>query len=96
MFLGISAMITNQLGNFKMNSNAVTPAMCNEAQCEQGNPGYFAKLSGASRRKMNIRSDIKRPANQQCSIVDDIPLVDGYNDWEVFFSPLCPRDSSPP
>ena len=45
---------------------------------------------------MNIRSSIKRPSDQQCNIVDDIPLVDGYNDWETFFSPLCPRDISPP
>ena len=55
------------------------------------NPGDFAKLSGASRRKMNIKSSIGRPPDQQCQIVDNIPLTaKGYNDWENFFSdPYC-------
>ena len=68
MFIAVTAMITNKLGNFAVSSDLVTPAMCNEAQCEQGNPGEFAKLSGASRRKMNIQSDIARPKDQQCNI----------------------------
>ena len=29
-------MITNKLGNFAVGPDLVTPAMCNEAQCEQG------------------------------------------------------------
>ena len=95
-------MITNKLGNFQMQQNDVTPATCNEAQCEQGNPGYFAKLSGASRRKMNIRSSIEREPDQQCQIVDNynglIPRdAEGrYNDWGPFFKELCRRDLSPP
>jgi hypothetical protein len=80
-----------------MQQNDVTPATCNEAQCEQGNPGHFAKLSGASRRKMNIRSSIAREPDQQCKIVDNIPRdADGYNNWGTFFKELCPRSDSPP
>ena len=97
MFIVVTAMITNKLGNFAVGPSLVTPAMCNEAQCEQGNPGEFAKLSGASRRKMNIQSGIARPKDQQCSIVNAVPKNDkGYNDWTGFFEPLCPRDASPP
>ena len=93
----LRTLITNRLGNFQMQEADVTPATCNEAQCEQGNPGAFAKLSGASRRKMNIRSSIARSPDQQCQIVDDIPKDDeGYNDWSGFFDPLCPRSDSPP
>ena len=97
LFIAVIAIITNNLGNFAVGPGLVTPAMCNEAQCEQGNPGEFAKLSGASRRKMNIRSDIARPKDQQCNIVGAVPKNDqGYNDWTGFFEPLCPRDASPP
>lgn len=97
MFIAVTAMITNKLGNFAVGPNLVTPAMCNEAQCEQGNPGKFAKLSGASRRKMNIESDIVRPKDQQCVIVNAVPKNDkGFNDWTGFFEPLCPRSASPP
>ena len=61
------------------------------------NPGEFAKLSGASRRKMNIESDIVRPKDQQCNIVEAVPKNErGFNDWTGFFEPLCPRDASPP
>eukprot|EP00986_Skeletonema_menzelii_P009577 scaffold4385_cov162-Skeletonema_menzelii.AAC.5 len=96
-FIAVTAMITNKLGNFAVGPSLVTPAMCNEAQCEQGNPGEFAKLSGASRRKMNIESDIARPKDQQCHIVRAVPKNDkGFNDWTGFFEPLCPRDLSPP
>mmetsp|Transcript_38602 Transcript_38602/g.87009 ORF Transcript_38602/g.87009 Transcript_38602/m.87009 type:complete len:699 (+) Transcript_38602:141-2237(+) len=85
------SIITNRMGNFDVDPNAITAATCNEAQCEQGNPGNFAKLSGASRRKMNIKSSIGRPPDQQCQIVDNIPLTTkGYNNWEDFFSdPYC-------
>eukprot|EP00984_Skeletonema_dohrnii_P038036 scaffold40822_cov155-Skeletonema_dohrnii-CCMP3373.AAC.3 len=97
-YIAIRTMITNRLGNFQMQQNDVTPATCNEAQCEQGNPGEFAKLSGASRRKMNIHSSIEREPDQQCQIVDNIPRdAEGrYNDWGPFFKELCPRSDSPP
>jgi hypothetical protein len=97
MFVAIAAMITNKLGNFAVGPDSFTPANCNEAQCEQGNPGHFAKLSGASRRKMNIHSDISRPKDQQCSIIGAVPKdADGFNDWGPFFEELCPREASPP
>lgn len=83
--------------NFAVGPDSFTPANCNEAQCEQGNPGHFAKLSGASRRKMNIHSDISRPKDQQCSIIGAVPKdADGFNDWGPFFEELCPREASPP
>ena len=95
MFIAVTALITNKLGNFAVGPSLVTPAMCNEAQCEQGNPGNFAKLSGASRRKMNIQSDIARPKDQQCSIVNAVPKNDkGFNDWTGFYEPLCHREDS--
>lgn len=78
-------MITNQMGNFNVGADSITPASCNEANCEQGNPGHFARDSGASRRKMNIRSSIPRPSNLQCQIVDGVPKdADGFNNWEDF------------
>ena len=52
------------------------------------NPGHFAKLSGASRRKMNIKSSIDREPDQQCQIVDpSIPRdAEGrYNNWGPLF-----------
>ena len=89
-WIAIRTMITNQLGNFQMQDNDVTPATCNEAQCEQGNPGEFAKLSGASRRKMNIESSIHREPDQQCQNVDDISRdAEGrYNVWGPFFEEI--------
>lgn len=97
MFIAVTAMVTNRLGNFKVGPGQVTPANCNEAQCEQGNPGRFAELSGASRRKMNIFSDIKRPIDQQCQIIEAVPLGDdGFSNWTGYFEPLCPRSASPP
>ncbi len=92
VLIALRTLITNRMGNFQMQNTSVTPATCNEAQCEQGNPGKFAKLSGASRRKMNIKSSIARAPDQQCQIVDNIPKDDeGYNDWGPFFEELCPR-----
>lgn len=95
--IALRTLITNRMGNFQMQKTSITPATCNEAQCEQGNPGEFAKLSGASRRKMNIKSSIARAPDQQCQIVDDI-LKDeeGYNDWGPFFKEvkeLCLRSN---
>lgn len=97
-WITLRTAITNRMGNFQMQKTDVTPATCNEAQCEQGNPGNFAKLSGASRRKMNIRSSIAREPDQQCQIVDNIPRdAEGrYNDWGPFFEEPCPRIDSPP
>ncbi len=46
-------------------------------------------------RRMDIQSDIKRPANQQCSIVGIPKGPDGSPDWETYFEPSCPRDVSP-
>ena len=97
MFIAVTAMVTNKLGNFKVEPGQVTPANCNEAQCEQGNPGRFAELSGASRRKMNIPSDIARPKDQQCQIIGAVPEDEkGFSNWTGYFEPLCPRSASPP
>ncbi|KAL7531706.1 hypothetical protein ACHAXR_004187, partial [Thalassiosira sp. AJA248-18] len=86
VFIAIQSMITNQMGDFAVGPESITAATCNEYQCEQGNPGKFADLSGASRRKMNIKSRISRPASQQCQIIDNITRdADGYNNWTAFF-----------
>lgn len=45
-----------------------------------GNPGDFVYCVGANRRRMNIQSDIARPGDQQCTIVD-------VESWGEFFLP---------
>ena len=74
--------MTNQLGNFKVSPDTITSATCEEANCEAGNPGHFVRCSGSNRRRMNIVSDIARPAIEQCQIV-------GVDDWGSFFDPKC-------
>ncbi len=74
--------MTNQLGNFKVSPDTITSATCEEAKCEAGNPGHFVRCSGSNRRRMNIVSDIARPAMEQCQVV-------GVDDWGSFFDPKC-------
>lgn len=51
----------------------------------KGNPGHFVSCSGATRRRMNVTSTIKRPGSQRCSIVDV--------DWAELFPDPHPNDS---
>ena len=62
-----------------MSKDSITAATCEEAHCEAGQ-GQFVQCSGATRRRMNITSNIQRPGTQRCSIVDVL-------DWEEFFHP---------
>ena len=49
----------------------ITLTSCFFSQHYQGNPGDFVYCSGATRRRMNVTSSIKRPGAQQCSVRDD-------------------------
>ena len=80
----------NQVGNCKVTPESITSATCSEASCEAGNPGDFVLNVGANRRRMNIRSEIERPKDQQCTIVGVLPKdSQGYNDWRTFMDPMC-------
>ena len=95
IFIYLQSLMTNELGNFEVGPTTITSATCEEANCEAGNPGDFVECSGANRRRMDIKSAIARPDDQQCSIVG-IPAGPDGPDWENFFDPSCPRDVSPP
>ncbi|KAL9188112.1 hypothetical protein ACHAXT_006490 [Thalassiosira profunda] len=82
IFIYLQSRMTNQLGNFEVDPNSITSATCEEANCEAGNPGHFVQCSGSNRRRMNITSDIARPPDEQCQIVD-------VADWGTFFNPEC-------
>mmetsp|Transcript_35380 Transcript_35380/g.73679 ORF Transcript_35380/g.73679 Transcript_35380/m.73679 type:complete len:167 (-) Transcript_35380:2050-2550(-) len=69
-FIAIQSFMINTLSNFEVGEDTITAAACEEAHCEAGNPGDFVFCSGATRRRMNVTSSIKRPGAQQCSIVD--------------------------
>jgi len=68
LFIFLQASVINQLGNFAVSLDEMTSAMCEEAWCEDRNAN-FVPCSGASRRRMNIKSDIARPADEQCKHV---------------------------
>mmetsp|Transcript_12309 Transcript_12309/g.26743 ORF Transcript_12309/g.26743 Transcript_12309/m.26743 type:complete len:728 (+) Transcript_12309:260-2443(+) len=93
-FIYLQSQMTNQVGNFHVGPNTITSATCSEASCEAGNPGSFVYAVGANRRRMNIESEIARPAMEQCGLVglpnNSIPKnIRGYNDWASFMSPKC-------
>jgi hypothetical protein len=62
--------MTHTFGDFQVEEDMITSASCEEAHCEAGNPGDFVSCSGATRRRMNVASDIERPVAQLCGIVD--------------------------
>jgi hypothetical protein len=66
-FIFLQSMIINTAGNFAVGNDTITSAACEEAFCEAG---QFVPCSGATRRMMNVTSDIDRPGGQRCSIVD--------------------------
>ena len=68
-FIYMQSLMTNQVANFKVNANTITSATCSESACEAGPDGYFVQGVGANRRRMNIQSEIRRPAKEQCQIV---------------------------
>ena len=80
LFISIRAFMINTVTNLQVTEDDITPATCEEAMCEATEiTGYtgFVPCSGASRRRMDIKSSIKRPANQQCTIID-VPSWDGF------------------
>lgn len=83
IFVSIRAFMINTVTNLQVGDGDITPSTCEEAMCEATEiTGYigFVPCSGASRRRMNIKSSIKRPIEQQCTIVD-VPS------WARFFGP---------
>ena len=66
-FLYLQQLIVNKMTNFAVAQGMKNAATCEEAICEL----VFVPCSGASRRRMNIKSDIMRPRNQQCEHVND-------------------------
>jgi hypothetical protein len=82
IWIGLRAFIINSVTNLQVGADDITPATCEEAMCEATEiTGYegFVPCSGASRRRMNVTSDIKRPIEQQCTQVSI--------KWEEFFGP---------
>ena len=82
MFIFLQSNMNNQIANFNVSPDTITTATCEEANCEAGNPGDFVRCSGSTRRRMNIVSDIPRPAEEHCQIVD-------VDDWGSFFDAKC-------
>ena len=83
IFISIRAFMINTVTNLQVGADDITPSTCEEAKCEATEvTGYvgFVPCSGASRRRMNVKSAIARPIEQQCNIVDVLP-------WEEFFGP---------
>jgi len=74
-FIFLQSVFTNGVSQFSVNENGndITAAACDEALCGP----EFVPCSGATRRRMNIVSDISRPATQQCTVVTE--------DWSVVF-----------
>ena len=75
-FIFLLSVFTNQVNNYNVGHDDITSATCDEALCGP----EFVPCSGATRRRMNIESDIPRPASQQCNVVQE--------DWSVVFEHL--------
>ena len=73
LFIFIHSVFTNQVNNFNVGPGDITSATCDEAMCGPA----FIPCSGATRRRMNIVSDIPRPVSQQCNVASE--------DWSVVF-----------
>ena len=67
MFIFLQSVFTNQVNNFNVGPVDITSATCDEALCGPG----FVPCSRATRRRMNIVSDIPRPVSQQCRVVNE-------------------------
>jgi len=74
VFIYLQALIVNQVSNFNVDPDDITTATCDEALCGP----EFVPCSGATRRRMNIVSDIPRPQDQQCTVANE--------DWSVIFN----------
>jgi len=76
VFIYLQAVIINHVFKFAVSPNAITSATCEEAMCEL----EFVPCVGATRRRMHIGSDIARPANQECTNVNE-------SQWVELFGP---------
>jgi hypothetical protein len=66
--------MVNQVGNFNVGPDDITTATCDEALCGP----EFLPCSGATRRRMQIVSDIPRPESQQCTVANE--------NWSMVFN----------
>lgn len=74
MFIFLQAFLfTNEVTNYNVGPDDITSATCDEALCGPA----FVPCSGATRRRMNIVSDIPRPTSQQCGVATE--------DWSAIF-----------
>jgi hypothetical protein len=73
-FIYLQSTMIDAKDDFSVGPDTVTSASCEEAHCEAG---QFVPCSGATRRRMNVKSSIERPGGQRCSIVDV--------DWAALF-----------
>merc|ERR1712154_439275 len=79
MFTFLQALVSNFVTNMAVNYPDVTMAKIDEAISGP----VFVPSVGATRRRMNIISDIRRPENQQCTVATQ--------DWaQVFQDPFMP------
>jgi len=72
-FIFLQQYLTNQMHNYNVGPDTITLSTCDEALCGP----EFLPCSGASRRRMNIVSDIPRPSSQQCHVANE----DWLNVW---------------
>ncbi|KAG7372924.1 hypothetical protein IV203_033648 [Nitzschia inconspicua] len=70
----LQSTLINAVSDYRVQLNDITSATCDEAMCGP----EFVPCSGATRRRMNIKSDIERPVYQQCIHQDA--------DWSVIFN----------
>lgn len=70
----LQSVIIDAVSDFRVGFDDITSATCDEALCGP----VFVPCSGATRRRMNIKSDIQRPPEQQCTPVTE--------DWSAVFS----------
>jgi hypothetical protein len=73
LFIYLQSLVVNQVSNFNVDPNDITTTTCDEALCGP----EFVPCSGATRRRMNIVSDIPRPKDQQCTVANE--------NWPVIF-----------
>ncbi|KAG7373346.1 hypothetical protein IV203_034070 [Nitzschia inconspicua] len=66
VFIYLQSFIFNQVSNFNVELGDITTAACDEALCGP----VFVPCSGATRRRMNIISDIPRTQDQQCNVAE--------------------------
>ncbi|KAG7373343.1 hypothetical protein IV203_034067 [Nitzschia inconspicua] len=73
LFIYLQSLLINEVSNFNVDQHDITTTTCDEALCGP----EFVPCSGATRRRMNIVSDIPRPGNQQCTVA--------MEDWSSIF-----------